>query len=68
MWFGAAGRRHAGRADHGSPDFLAAGATATVTVAARFTKGTPAGNKQAWLVLSEGGAMVAHAAVYAYVK
>jgi hypothetical protein len=47
---------------------VAAGATATITVTATFSKGASAGNKQAWLVLSEGGNMVAHAAVYAFVK
>ncbi len=47
---------------------VAAGGTATVTVTARFAKGAATGNKQAWLVLADGGSMVAHAAVYALVK
>ncbi len=42
--------------------------TATVTVTAVFSKAAPKGDKQAWLVLNEGGSMVAHAAVYAFVK
>lgn len=47
---------------------VGAAATATVTVTATFAKGAPAGDKQAWLVVREGGEMVAHAAVYAFVK
>jgi subtilisin family serine protease len=47
---------------------VASGGTATITVTARFAKGASAGDKQAWLVLSDGGSMVAHAAVYAFVK
>jgi subtilisin family serine protease len=47
---------------------VASGATATITVTARFSKGASGGDKQAWLVLAEDGAMVAHAAVYAFVK
>lgn len=42
--------------------------TATVTVTAAFTKAAAKGDKQAWLVVSESGSMVAHAAVYAFVK
>lgn len=42
--------------------------TATVTVTAVFTKAAAKGDKQAWLVVSESGSMVAHAAVYAFVK
>jgi subtilisin family serine protease len=51
-----------------APLTVAAGGTATVTVTATFAKAAPAGHKQAWLVVSEGGSMVAHAAVYALVK
>ncbi|MFH1475422.1 MAG: S8 family serine peptidase [Chloroflexota bacterium] len=47
---------------------ITAGATTTVTVTAIFDKGAAAGDKQAWLVVREGGAGVAHAAVYAFVK
>lgn len=47
---------------------LAAGESATFVVTATFAKGASFGSKQAWLAVSEGGSMVAHAAVYALVK
>jgi minor extracellular serine protease Vpr len=47
---------------------LAAGASTTINVSATFAKAAPRGDKQAWLVISEGGQMIAHAAVYAFVK
>ena len=47
---------------------IAAGETATVSVVATFAKGAPAGGKQAWLVVTDGASLVAHAAVYTYVK
>ena len=42
--------------------------SATFGVTATFAKGASFGSKQAWLTVSEGGSMVAHAAVYAFVK
>ena len=45
---------------------LAAGASATFTVRATFTKAASRGTKQAWLAI--GGGSVAHAAVFAFVK
>lgn len=47
---------------------LAAGESGTFVVTAAFAKGASAGSKQAWLTVSTGGSMVAHAAVYAFVK
>jgi minor extracellular serine protease Vpr len=47
---------------------LDAGDSAVITVKAVFAKKAPRGDKQAWLVLSDGTGMVAHAAVYARVK
>jgi subtilisin family serine protease len=45
-----------------------AGGTATFTVRAAFLKGVTKGDKQAWLVITSGEDLVAHAAVYAFVK
>ncbi|HEY3334097.1 MAG TPA: S8 family serine peptidase [Candidatus Limnocylindrales bacterium] len=47
---------------------IAAGASTTVTVTAAFSSAAPKGDKQAWLTVSSGNALVAHAAVYAFVK
>ncbi len=47
---------------------VAAGATATFSVRAAFAKGAPRGDKQAWLTITDGSELVAHAAVYAFVK
>lgn len=47
---------------------LAAGESATFTVTAVFDKGASTGGKQAWLTVMDGGSLVAHAAVYAFVK
>jgi subtilisin family serine protease len=45
-----------------------AGGSATFSVVAVFGKAAPTGDKQAWLVLTDGATLVAHAAVYAFVK
>lgn len=47
---------------------LAAGASTSFTVTATFAKAAPLGDKQAWLVIGSGSDVVAHAAVYAFVK
>jgi subtilisin family serine protease len=47
---------------------LAPGESTTFTVDARFLKGATKGDKQAWLVIGDGEDLVAHAAVYAFVK
>ncbi len=47
---------------------LAAGASATFTVKAEFDRSAAAGGKQAWLAITDGQTLVAHAAVYAFVK
>jgi hypothetical protein len=47
---------------------LAAGASTTFTVNAAFAKAAPSGDKQAWLVIGDAAGLVAHAAVYAFVK
>ncbi len=47
---------------------VAAGASASFDVIATFGKAAPAGDKQAWLVVSDDAGAVAHAAVYAFVK
>jgi minor extracellular serine protease Vpr len=47
---------------------LAAGASASVNVKLTATKGASGGDHQAWLTVSSGGTLVAHAAVYAIVK
>jgi subtilisin family serine protease len=47
---------------------LAAGATTTVNVRMTATKGAGGGDHQAWLTVSSGGTLVAHAAVYTIVK
>ena len=47
---------------------LAAGASASVNVTLTATKGAGGGDHQAWLTVSSGGTLVAHAAVYAIVK
>ena len=46
---------------------LAPGASTTVSVAVVTVKGTAEGHKQAWLVVTSGGASVAHAALYTLV-
>jgi hypothetical protein len=46
---------------------LAAGASATVTVTMRASRGA-AGHKQAYLEVREGGADLAHAALFTLVK
>jgi minor extracellular serine protease Vpr len=51
-----------------SPGNVAAGATTTVTVTAAFDKGATGGDHQAQLTIKAGTTMVAHAAVYAFVK
>ncbi len=35
---------------------------------AAFAKAAPTGDNQAWLTLTDGATVVAHAAVYAFVK
>ena len=45
-----------------------AGGSASVTVTATFAKAASVGDKQAWLTISDGATLVAHAAVYAFVK
>lgn len=45
-----------------------AGGSATFSVVAAFGKAVPAGDNQAWLALKDGATLVAHAAVYAFVK
>lgn len=47
---------------------LASGTSATFHVVATFAKTAPAGSNQAWLNVSVGNSIVAHAAVYALVK
>jgi subtilisin family serine protease len=47
---------------------LGAGESATFTVNAAFLKAAAKGDKQAWLVITDGEDLVAHAAVYALVK
>jgi minor extracellular serine protease Vpr len=47
---------------------LAAGQSATVNVKLTATKAASRGDHQAWLKVSSGGTLVAHAAVYAFVK
>jgi minor extracellular serine protease Vpr len=47
---------------------LGAGESATFKVQASFLKKVTKGDKQAWLVISDGSGVVAHAAVYARVK
>ena len=47
---------------------IPAGGSATFTVKAAFNKKAVKGDKQAWLVITDGGDLVAHAAVYAFVK
>ncbi len=47
---------------------VAAGASATVNVRLTATKGASGGDHQAWLTVSSGGTLVAHAAVYTIVK
>ncbi len=47
---------------------LAPGESASVQVKAAFSKAAPKGDKQAWLTISDGATLVAHAAVYAFVK
>jgi subtilisin family serine protease len=47
---------------------LAAGASASVAVTVQVERGTPAGDHQAWLTVSAGGAEVAHMAVYVFVR
>jgi minor extracellular serine protease Vpr len=47
---------------------LAAGASASVAVSVQVERGTPAGDHQAWLTVSAGGAEVAHMAVYVFVR
>ncbi len=47
---------------------LAAGESTTFQVKASFLKKVTKGNKQAWLVVADGSGLVAHAAVYAFVK
>ncbi|MHB8890578.1 MAG: S8 family serine peptidase [Candidatus Limnocylindrales bacterium] len=47
---------------------VAAGGSATFSVVAVFGKAAPAGDKQAWLTIADGATLVAHAAVYAFVK
>ncbi len=47
---------------------IPAGGTATFTVKAAFSKKAAKGDKQAWLVITDGADLVAHAAVYAFVK
>ena len=47
---------------------LAAGESVTFHVKASFLKKVTKGNKQAWLVVADGSGLVAHAAVYAFVK
>jgi minor extracellular serine protease Vpr len=44
------------------------GQSVAITVSAVFAKAASIGDKQAWLVISDGDALVAHAAVYARVK
>jgi minor extracellular serine protease Vpr len=47
---------------------VAAGASTTVNVKLTATKGAGGGDHQAWLTVSSGGTLVAHAAVYTIVK
>jgi hypothetical protein len=47
---------------------LASGASAQVTVTMSASRAAPAGGKQALLRVSEGGAEVAHAALFAHVR
>jgi subtilisin family serine protease len=47
---------------------LSAGASVNVIVSMTAAKGAALGNHQAWLNVSAGGAQVAHAAVYVFVK
>jgi hypothetical protein len=47
---------------------IPAGGSATFNVKAAFSKKAAKGDKQAWLVITDGGDLVAHAAVYAFVK
>jgi minor extracellular serine protease Vpr len=47
---------------------LAAGASASVNVKLTATKGAGSGDHQAWLTVSSGGTLIAHAAVYTIVK
>ena len=47
---------------------VAAGASATFSVRATFAKAASRGDKQAWLTITDGGELVAHGAVYAFVK
>jgi len=47
---------------------VGAGASATFTVNATFSKAASVGSKQAWLVVTDDAGLVAHAAVYARVK
>ena len=47
---------------------LAAGASTSVTVTMAASKGAAGGGHQARLTVNNGGSIVAHAAVYAFVK
>jgi minor extracellular serine protease Vpr len=47
---------------------LAPGESTTFMVKAVFAKGASVGGKQAWLTITDGSTLVAHAAVYALVK
>ena len=47
---------------------VAADGSATFSVVAVFGKAAPAGNKQAWLTITDDDTLVAHAAVYAFVR
>jgi minor extracellular serine protease Vpr len=53
----------------GSPSItLAAGASGSVTVTMTATKAAAVGDNQAWLTVSNGATVIAHAAVYTLVK
>ena len=52
-----------------APTFtLAGGASTSVTVTMAASKGAAGGGHQARLTVNNGGTIVAHAAVYAFVK
>jgi minor extracellular serine protease Vpr len=51
-----------------APVTLAAGASATVQVTMTAAKGSSRGHHRVWLEVNSGGANVAHAAVYTFVK
>jgi hypothetical protein len=47
---------------------IAAGASATVNITMASSRGANAGGHQAWLNISTGGSVVAHAALYTFIR